>query len=114
MSLKRAEMSLSVPIQFKKEKDGYIVSCPVLDVVTQGRTKREAKANILDALVLFIQNCLDHGTLDAVLKQCGFKTYKTPPKKLHAPAPRKPNFDFVDVPVPLHIMSKGCQAECRV
>jgi hypothetical protein len=44
----------------------------VLDVFSQGMTKEEAKRNLEDALKLFLISCHERGTLDSVLKECGF------------------------------------------
>ena len=34
----------------------------------------EAKKNIAEALFMFFRSCFERGTLDAVLKQCGFRS----------------------------------------
>ena len=52
----------------------YFVShCPVLDVYSQGHTEEEALRNLRDALRLFVESCHERGTLDQVLKECGFE-----------------------------------------
>jgi len=32
----------------------------------------EAKKNLVDALLLFVTTCFEMGTLDAVMKECGY------------------------------------------
>ena len=54
-------------------EDGWIVaSFPALDVASQGRTKNEAARNLIEATQLFLESCFERGTLDEVLKECGF------------------------------------------
>jgi len=66
-------INFKLPISIKKKGKWYIATCPALDVCTQGETERKAKSNLNDALSLFITSCLERGTLDAVLKDCGFE-----------------------------------------
>jgi len=61
-----------LPIVFLKEDKWYISHCPILDVCSQGSTKREAEKNLKEALYLFFISCYERGTLDDVLKECGF------------------------------------------
>jgi predicted RNase H-like HicB family nuclease len=62
-----------LPIQIAKKAKWFVASCPALDVASQGGTEEEAKKNIAEALSMFLRSCYERGTLDAVLKQCGFK-----------------------------------------
>ncbi|OGP61248.1 MAG: hypothetical protein A2V67_14545 [Deltaproteobacteria bacterium RBG_13_61_14] len=39
----------------EKEGDGYVALCPELDVVSQGRTVEEARANLSEAVQLFLE-----------------------------------------------------------
>lgn len=95
----------SLPINIKKEGKHYISWCPVLDVWSQGKTKAEAKKNIAEATQLFLINCYERGTLDKVLKECGFTAAKGPlPKK-------KQSQQEIIVPLPFIIDSQ--LAKCR-
>ena len=49
-----------------------MASCPVLDVFSQGTTREDARKNLEEALQLFLTSCIERGTLDEVLKDCGF------------------------------------------
>jgi predicted RNase H-like HicB family nuclease len=66
------EISIKLPIKIRKKGSWFLASCSSLDVVTQGETQEQAKKNIGEALYLFFRSCIERGTLDAVLKQCGF------------------------------------------
>lgn len=47
------------PIQLtaviERDVDWYVASCPEVDVVSQGRTIEEARANLLEAVELFFE-----------------------------------------------------------
>jgi predicted RNase H-like HicB family nuclease len=38
------------------EDDGYVAPCPELDVASRGSTVEEAKANLVEALTLFLES----------------------------------------------------------
>ena len=40
----------------EREDDGYVALCPELDVASQGATVEEAKANLVEALTLFLES----------------------------------------------------------
>ena len=63
------------PAEVRGAGDGgayYISVCPPLDVYSQGETEEIALANLAEALRLFIESCFERGTLEEVLKGCGF------------------------------------------
>jgi predicted RNase H-like HicB family nuclease len=78
----RKPVKVSVQAEFKlfgvikREGKWYIAYCPPLDLTTQGRTKAEAKRNLLEACQLFIMSCLERGTLDQALRELGFVPQK--------------------------------------
>lgn len=39
----------------EKEEDGYVPSCPDLDIASQGDTVEQARANLVEALALFFE-----------------------------------------------------------
>jgi predicted RNase H-like HicB family nuclease len=74
---KRMTVTFSVRLPYETKKDGgsFVAWCPPLDVYSMGYTPAEAKKNLAEAVRLFLTNCYDRGTLDAVLKSCGFRTF---------------------------------------
>ena len=54
------------------EEDTWIAGFPRLDVYSQGDTPDEAKKNASDALRLWVDSCLDRGTLGAALQELGW------------------------------------------
>lgn len=86
------EITFHLPIDITKKEHWYIASCPVLDVYSQGDSQLQAKDNLTEALTLFLTSCLERGTLNAVLTECGF----------HPQASSRPiTGDFVNIPVHL-------------
>jgi len=55
-----------------REDDWWISHCPPLDVASQGRTEKEAKANLREAVHLFVESCSERGTLFDALNELGF------------------------------------------
>ena len=60
---------MTVGSEVTREGDVYVSYCPALDLYSQGDTEEEASANLIEALQLFIQSCVERGTLDAVMKE---------------------------------------------
>lgn len=107
MSIK-IQFSAQLPVFLKRKKNHYLASCPLLDVHSQGENEKQAKQNLADALVLFFETCFEMGTLDDVLKDCGFHSLD-----MQSPSKKKAikYHDFVDVSLPL--VPKTAYNRCR-
>jgi predicted RNase H-like HicB family nuclease len=69
----KVQFEFSLPARISRQ-DGYFVGCfPHLDVVSQGRSIEEARANLIEAAQLFIESCYARNVLDEVMKSCGFQ-----------------------------------------
>jgi predicted RNase H-like HicB family nuclease len=51
----RVERVERVTAVIEREGDGYVAFCPELDIASQGDTIEEARANLQEALALFMQ-----------------------------------------------------------
>jgi predicted RNase H-like HicB family nuclease len=71
MSSQQIGVEFRLPAKIRKKGRWYVSSCPSLDVHSQGHTKDEARRNLVDALVFFLESCFERGTLDAVLREAG-------------------------------------------
>ena len=69
---------LAVPAEVRKDGDHFVSFCPPLDVYSQGPSEEAALDNLVEALQLFVESCLARGTLDRVLKDCGFEPDANP------------------------------------
>jgi predicted RNase H-like HicB family nuclease len=104
------DFRVRMPVKVQKKKKWVLASCPVLDIHSQGETEEKAKKNLAEAISLFLISCFERGTLDAVLKNCGFKPrYEMPSAKL----PPMKSQNFIDVPIPFYINEPG-KSECLV
>lgn len=65
-------IKIKVPVRIYKEDDVFVAFCQIFDVASQGCTEKEAKENITDAVRLFIETCIEMGTIKQVMKDCGF------------------------------------------
>ena len=70
------KLEATLPLKIEKKEKWYISSCPILDVFSQGKSREEAQDNLSEALSLFFISCFERGTLDEVLKDCGFSPIK--------------------------------------
>jgi predicted RNase H-like HicB family nuclease len=59
----------------KRDGESWVAGFPRLDVYSQGDTVEEAKANASDALRLWVDSCLDRGTLGEALRDLGWHRY---------------------------------------
>jgi predicted RNase H-like HicB family nuclease len=103
----RVRFDIQVPVKVFKDGVVYVAHCPVFDVASQGETREEAKKNLVEALTLFLVTCYDMGTLETVLKECGFKPMMTAEVEFD-----QPEEEVIHVPLPF-IINKADRTECR-
>jgi predicted RNase H-like HicB family nuclease len=75
-------MEISFTTQVWKEGKTYVSYAKELEVCSCGRTMKEAKKNLIEAVECFLQTAEEMGTLDQILKEAGFvkkrKVWKAP------------------------------------
>ena len=74
----RIRLELAVPAEVREDGDHFVSFCPPLDVYSQGPSEEAALDNLVEALQLFVESCFARGTLDQVLKDCGFEPDSDP------------------------------------
>lgn len=99
--------SMQLPFRLTKDGKWYVASCPPLDVHSQGKTPAKAKENLGEALSLFLLSCFERGTLDTVLKDCGFQAAKGKVR-----GKKRPQKDHLEVPIPL-LVTQSKSHECH-
>ena len=100
-----------LPVKITKKRKWFVASCPILDIVSQGETEASAKKNLKEALSLFFLSCFERGTLDAVLKQCGFRAAPPASKKSRV-RPVVPKEDYLNIPIPF-LVDRRPELECH-
>ena len=69
----RVQVEFTVPAEVREDGAFFVAVCAPLDVYSQGETRDAALVNLAEALQLFVESCYERGTLEQVLKDCGFK-----------------------------------------
>lgn len=71
-------LNLTVDVHPSRDLPGvWIASCPELDLATQGTSQEDARLNLNEALDAWFSCCLEYGTLDGALRECGL-----PPQRI--------------------------------
>lgn len=98
-----ASINMHFRLPFRVEREGkvYVAICDLLDVQSQGATLDEAGKMLNEALQLFLETCIEEGTVDAVLRDCGF----SPVVDDHTET--LDDSDYLDVPVSLLLSRNG-------
>jgi predicted RNase H-like HicB family nuclease len=52
--------------------DRCVAACPQIGVVSQGRTVREAKTCLQEAVELWFESCIERGVLERALREANF------------------------------------------
>jgi len=66
-------MLLNITIELWQKGDWYITKSPELDFVSQGKTREEAKKNLIEVINIQFQEMQEMGTLHEYLSECGFE-----------------------------------------
>jgi predicted RNase H-like HicB family nuclease len=101
------QFNATLPVKYTKRHRWVLASCPILDVHSQGETAERAKKNLGEALSAFFISCFERGTLDEVLKNCGFKPVHPTPAILSKKLP-----DSITVPIPF-LVNQPKSLECH-
>jgi predicted RNase H-like HicB family nuclease len=56
----------------RETRNRWIAVCPKLDVVTQGTSIEDAQRSLDEAVQLWFEDCIERGTLEQALRECGF------------------------------------------
>jgi len=66
-------MEIEYHVQIWKEGDQFIAHAMPLDVASSGSSPEEARQALDEAVRLFLRTAADHGTLNEVLEDAGYK-----------------------------------------
>lgn len=69
------EIRLEVKLTGYVRRDGrkWTAVCPAVGVASQGRDRADAERCLQQAVELWIDSCVERGTLDQALRECGFR-----------------------------------------
>lgn len=77
------EAKLKAGIKYDKEVKAYVTYAPALRVYSQGKTERQAKLGLEDAIQSFFIVAYKNGVLEKCLKNVGFSVDPDPKRKIH-------------------------------
>ena len=69
-------ISLEVHLQAFVRRDTprrWIASCPMVGVVSQGKTAEDARRCLQEAIELWFESCVERGVLDQALREANFR-----------------------------------------
>jgi len=87
---------LTLEVETTREGRVWVATCPALDVSSHGATKKESLRMLREALEGFIEDCVEHETLWAVLEQAGLAPTAASVVTTKPPAARKA--EWLDIP----------------
>jgi len=79
--MSQIEFLFNLPLRVVRRRHWVVAQCPPLDIASQGETVEEAKRNLAEATRVFLVSCYERGTIEAVLKECGFEPQNTVPAR---------------------------------
>ena len=88
--IKKDSESVQVALEINLIEDGdYIVAyCPSLELSSFGKSDTEAKESFDEALKIFMEYCIENGTLEKNLLNLGWSLRKLPTVKYEPPIRR--------------------------
>ncbi len=66
-------VTMHLPYTLESEGDWIVASCDALDIHAQGKSADEAVTQLKWEMELFLEHCYKGGTLETVLRDCGFE-----------------------------------------
>jgi predicted RNase H-like HicB family nuclease len=87
MAPKIKKLDIKIGVQIIKEDGVFVAQAPALELCTQGDTYEEAEEMLSEMIYIFFEECVEKGTLEEVLTDCGWT--KTPRKREWVPPSRE-------------------------
>jgi predicted RNase H-like HicB family nuclease len=66
-------LNINITVEVWQKEKWFVAKCPELDFVSQGKTRNDAKANLLEVIRIQIEEMDEMGTLDEYLAECGYE-----------------------------------------
>ena len=89
-----------LPLLFFREGKAVIAYCPSLNLSTCGKTLPQAQRRFSEALDLFIGDCVERGTLEEVLEECGWRRLTRPQPHWEPPSFLAQRLQEATIPIP--------------
>ena len=66
-------MIIHLTIEVWQKEKWFVAKCPELDFISQGKTREEAKKNLLEVIEIQFEEMRDLGSFDEYLAEYGYK-----------------------------------------
>ena len=66
-------MNINITVEVWQKEKWFVAKCPELDFLSQGKTRNDAKANLLEVIRIQFEEMDEMGTLDEYLAECGYE-----------------------------------------
>ncbi len=66
-------MELNITIEIWQKKSWFVAKCPELDFISQGKTREEAKRNLLEVIQIQFEEMAELDSLYEYLAECGYE-----------------------------------------
>ena len=73
MRSRKRPLNIEYTSEIWKEGRTFVARAVPLDVMSCGRSAEEASRNLREAVGLFVSTAVEHGTLAAILRECGYR-----------------------------------------
>lgn len=91
-----------------------VAACPQIGVVSQGRTIREAKACLQEAVELWFESCIERGVLDRALREANFHPSSAGDHGNLRSRRRRQSAGVLGASFTIHLRMPGYEAEPRL
>jgi predicted RNase H-like HicB family nuclease len=71
--MKKIEFKVSLPVSIMKEGKLFVAHTSALDISTSGKTEKEVKKRFQEIVSIFLEEIMEKGTLEEVLRDFGWK-----------------------------------------
>lgn len=90
------KINSKIPVILFDEDDKVIAYSPVLDLSTYGKTEEQAHKRFTEAVLIFLKELIEMGTVEAVLTEYGW--HKTPSNTWEPPSLRSCTEEMIKIP----------------
>jgi predicted RNase H-like HicB family nuclease len=73
MATRKATLRIEHTVEVWKEGGTFVARAVPLDVISCGTSAKEARENLSEAVSLFVATAREHGTLETILRECGYR-----------------------------------------
>ncbi len=107
------EITVRLRCFVRSEGESWVSGCPSLGVFSQASTADEAKSALREAVELWVESCLERGTLEHALREVGWHLssgFPVPPEGEDAATGLQPADEVLGEPFPLEVTIPAFQA----